>query len=76
MGQSVWRQSKVKRLSIKYQEENFRLSVKKPLALAFVPINGIFADFDLVAAKFDDDSEEFIDCLEKIWIDEPTKNDR
>ena len=73
-GQSVWRQIQAKGLAKKYQgEENFRLSVKKLLALAFVPINDIFTGFDLVAAEFDDDSEEFIDYFEKTWIGEPTK---
>ena len=67
------RQLQAKGLSKKYQEENFRLGVKKLLALAFVPINDILAGFDLVAAEFDDDSEEFINYFEKTWMSEPKK---
>ena len=63
-------------MSKRYQEEeNFRLSVKKLLALAFVPINDItlLEDFGLVAVEFDDGGEEFIDYFEKTWIGEPKK---
>ena len=55
------------------EEENFRLSVKNLLALAFVPIDNILAGFDLVAAEFDGDSVEFIDNFEETWIGEPKK---
>ena len=47
--------------------------VKRLLALSFVPINDIIEDFDLVAAEFDNDSEEFTDYFEKTWIGEPKR---
>ena len=73
-GQSVWRHVQNKGLSNKYQEdETFRLNVKKLIALAFLPLSDVVAGFDLVAAVFDDDADDFIDYFEKTWIGEPTR---
>ena len=70
-GQSVWRHVQNKRLSNKYQEdETIRLNVKKLIALAFLPLSDVVTGFDLVAAVFDDDADDFIDYFEKTWIGE------
>ena len=63
-----------KGLSNKYQEdETFRFNVKKLIALAFLPLSDVVTGFDLVAAVFDDDADDFIDYFEKTWIGEPTR---
>ena len=73
-GQSVWRHFRNKGLSNKYQEdETFRLNMKKLIALAFLPLSDVVTGFDLVAAVFDDDADDFIDYFEKTWTDEPRR---
>ena len=73
-GQRVWRQVQSKGLSTKYQQdENFRLNVKKLIALAFLPVSDVVTGFDLVAAEFDDNADDFLDYFEKTWIGERTR---
>jgi hypothetical protein len=65
-GQSVWRQVQNKGLSTKYQEdENFRLSVKMLIGLAFLPPSDVITGFDLLAGEFDDDAHDLLDYFEK-----------
>ena len=47
--------------------------MKKLIALAFLPLSDVVAGFDLVAAVFDDDADDFIDYFQKTWIGEPTR---
>ncbi|CAF2176293.1 unnamed protein product [Rotaria magnacalcarata] len=48
-GQAVWRQVQSKGLTTKYNEdESFRLSIKKLIALAFVALGQVIAGFDLI----------------------------
>ena len=73
-GQSVWRHVQNNGLSKKYQEDDtFRANIKKLIALAYLPLDDIIKGFDLVAAEFDDDAEDFLDYFEKTWISEPKK---
>lgn len=72
----MWRHVQSKGLSNKYEDdENFRLNVKRLIALAFLPLSDVVAGFDLVAADFEDDDivDEFIDYFEKTWIGEPRR---
>ncbi|CAF3311342.1 unnamed protein product [Rotaria socialis] len=56
-------------LSTKYHEdENFRLNVKKLIALAFLPVPNVIADFYQIAGEFDDDSDDLLNYFEKPWI--------
>ena len=48
--------------------------MKKLIALAFLPLSDVVTGFDLVAAVFDDDADDFIDYFEKTWIGEPRRN--
>ena len=73
-GQCVWRHVQNNRLSKKYQEDDdFRSNVKKVNALAYLPLDDIIKGFDLVAAEFDDDADEFLGYFEKTWIGEPKR---
>ena len=73
-GQSVWRHVQSKGLSKKYQEDDdFRSNIKKLIALAYLPLDDIIKGFDLVAAEFDDDADDFLDYFEKTWIGEPKR---
>jgi hypothetical protein len=49
------------------------LQCKKLITLAFVPVSDVIKAFDLIAAGFDDDADEFLDYFEKTWIGEPKK---
>lgn len=58
----------------KYQEnKEFRESVRKLIALAFLPVNDVVAGFDLVSAEFDDDADDLLDYFERTWIGEPKR---
>jgi hypothetical protein len=73
-GQCLWRQIQTLGLSKKYQEDKcFHLNVRKLMSLAFVPVVDVVKAFDVVVAKFDDDTDEFIDYFEKVWIGERKK---
>ncbi|CAM4954693.1 unnamed protein product [Rotaria socialis] len=62
-------------LSTKYHEdENFRLNVKKLIALAFLPVPNVIADFYQIACEFDDDSDDLLNYFEKPWIGEPRRS--
>ena len=43
------------------------------IAFAFIPPTDIATAFGLVAGEFDDDTDDFLDYFEKIWIGEPRK---
>ena len=47
--------------------------MKKLIALAFLPLSDVVTGFELVAAVFDDDADDFIDYFEKTWIGEPRR---
>jgi len=73
-GQCVWRHVQNNGLSKKYQEnDDFRSNIKKLIALAYLPLDDIIKGFDLVAAEFDDDADDFLDYFEKTWIGEPKR---
>ena len=65
-GQCVWRHVQDNGLAKKYQEDDdFRSNIKKLIALAYLPLDDIIKGFDLVAAEFDDDADDFLDYFEK-----------
>ncbi|CAF2117211.1 unnamed protein product, partial [Rotaria magnacalcarata] len=67
--QAVWRQVQSKGLTTKYNEdESFRLTVKKLIALSFVPLDQVIPGFDLICDQFDDDADDLLDYFEKTWI--------
>jgi len=69
--QAVWRQVQSKGLTRKYNEdESFRLTVKKLIALSFVPLDQVIPGFDLICDQFDDDADDLLDYFEKTWIGE------
>ena len=73
-GQCVWRHVQDNGLAKKYQEhDDFRSNIKKLIALAYLPLDDIIIGFDLVAAEFDDDADDFLDYFEKTWIGEPKR---
>ena len=73
-GQCVWRHVQDNGLAKKYQEDDdFRSNIKKLIALAYLPLDDIIKGFDLVAAEFDDDADDFLDYFEKTWIGEPKR---
>ena len=49
------------------------MSIKKLIALAFVPVLDVIKAFDLIADDFDDDADDFLGYFEKTWIGEPKK---
>ena len=59
-------------LKKRYPEDKpFHLSVKKLLALAFVPVPDVIQAFELIADDLnDDDGEELLDYFEPTWIGE------
>ena len=62
------------RIIKKYQEDDyFRSNIKKLIALAYLPLDDIIKGFDLVAAEFDDDADDFLNYFEKTWIGEPKR---
>ena len=64
--QAVWRQVQSKGLTTKYNEdESFRLTVKKLIALSFVPLDQVIPGFDLICDQFDDDADDLLDYFEK-----------
>ena len=70
----MWRHVQNKGLSNKCQEdETLRFNVKKLIALTFLLLSDVVTGFDLVAAVFDDDADDFIDYFEKTWIGELTR---
>ncbi|CAF3907105.1 unnamed protein product, partial [Rotaria sp. Silwood1] len=71
---AIWQQVQEKGLVTKYREdEYFRLNVKKLIALAFVPVDEVTTDFDLIANQFDDGADDLLDYFEKTWIGEPKR---
>ena len=73
-GQCVWRHVQDNGLAKKYQEDDdFRSNIKKLIALAYLPLDDIIKGFDLVAAEFDDDADDFLDYFENTWIGEPKR---
>lgn len=73
-GQCVWRKIQDLGLKKKYQEdESFHASVKKLIALAFVPLSDIYKAYDLIADEFDDDADKFLDYFEATWIGQRKK---
>ena len=53
-GQCVWRQVQALGLQTKYKA--FNLSVRKLIALAFLPIVDVVRAFDMLSDEFDDDA--------------------
>ena len=73
-GQCIWRQIQSLGLQKKYQEDkSFHLSIKKIIALVFVPVLDVIKAFDLIADDFDDEADDFLGYFEKTWIGEPKK---
>ena len=68
-GQCIWRQLQALGLQKKYQEDKpFNLSVRKLIALAFLPIVDVVKAFDLLSDEFDDDADKLLDYFESTWI--------
>ena len=68
-GQCVWRQVQALGLQIKYQEDKpFNLSVRKLIALAFLPIVDVVRAFYMLSDEFDDDADKLLDYFESTWI--------
>lgn len=73
-GQCIWRKVQEFGLQKKYQEDkSFHLSVKKLVALAFVPVSDVYKAYDLIADEFDDDADKLLDYFEATWIGQPKK---
>ena len=73
-GQCIWRKVQDFGLKKKYQEDtSFYLSVRKLVALAFVPLSDIYKAYDLITDEFDDDAEKLLDYFEATWIGAPKK---
>ena len=73
-GQCVWHKIQHYGLQRKYQEDKpFHLNVKSLLAFAYVPVSDVIEAFDLIAEKFDDDADDFLNYFERTWIGEPKR---
>ena len=73
-GQCIWRKVQDLGLKKKYQEDtSFHLSVRKLVALAFLPLSDIYKAYDLITDEFDDDAEKLLDYFEATWIGAPKK---
>ncbi|CAF3085956.1 unnamed protein product [Rotaria sp. Silwood2] len=69
--QAVWRQVESKRLATKYRaDESFRLKVKKLIALAFLSVDDITTEFDLIV---DEEADDLLEYFEKTSIGEPKR---
>ena len=51
-------------------DEFFRLSVNKLIALAFVPVSDVAHAYLSLLDDFDQEADALLDCFEKFWVGE------
>jgi hypothetical protein len=68
----VWRQVQSLGSQKEYQEDKaFNLSVRKLIAVAFLPILDVVRAFNIFSDEFDDDADQLLDYFESTWIGAP-----
>ncbi|CAF1653034.1 unnamed protein product, partial [Didymodactylos carnosus] len=70
-GQCIWREVRSQGLQNRHvNDDDFRLNVKKLMALAFVPVHDVVRAYTTIVANFDDAADRLHEYFDKVCIEE------
>ncbi|CAF2040298.1 unnamed protein product [Rotaria magnacalcarata] len=68
-GQCLWREVPSLGLKNKYTDDgNFRMNVKKLMALAFVPVADVIKAYSFLISDFDNEDNPLFNYFERVWV--------